>query len=201
MGQSEWVRASGRVLGADLLLASRVESFTPSPAQSVQYTSRITSVDGNHLFLSNEMLVDAATATHVGFSASGAGAYAAGQIVSVVRTVSNGVITATRIRLQETLTPYAPTPISNAQRLDVEGYITNFESNDQFKISNINIDASNAAFNPNFFTIEDGVNIRLSGALKFERILVADSVYFQDIIEEGMVIDVKAAENQLTVLI
>lgn len=196
--ESDWIKASGRPLDNGVLLTTQA---VITPAESifdlllVRVTSTITEINGNILTLESGLFVNIESATlSDNFNSQ---APAVGQMVEVVGLFESNVITATTVSLQTGDGLFEPLAISDTEPLQLLGQVEDFVSNADFTISGIAVDASAATIEPSFITLSNNIYLQAAG-INSNNTLVAETIFIQDIREEGTITNINTGTNVLT---
>jgi len=151
------------------LMATRVEleDIVFNPNSIVEVKGIILNFNaGTNTFNLGTLLVDAASA-EINDLPNG---LANSQFVEVKGTFNAiaGIITATKVEGKDD-------DFEDTDEFELEGLITDYVNNGNFKIAGINVDASNASLEPLSLILEDGLRVEVEGTI-LNGVLIADEV-------------------------
>lgn len=95
-----------------------------------------------------------------------------GQTVEVKGTLNNITITANRVEGEDNI-------VNDTDEIELEGIITNYVGDSNFKINGISVDASSATFEPASLSLGNDTRIEAEGAI-INGILIADTIELGD---------------------
>lgn len=197
--EGQFIEASGRLLEDGVLLTTQATIAPPESIQGrlfiVRLTSTIAEVKGNILTLESGLEVNIASALLSAFTADG---LLVGQTIEIVGGFDGDTITADSVTLQLGDGLFQPLVTSNMAPQQLLGQIDNFVSNADFTVLDIAVDASGATIFPSFFTLADNQYVSVAGTFE-NNTLVADTIFVQDLLEEGTVTNIDLAASSITV--
>ncbi len=163
------VEVSGFTGRGDSLRATRVERKSGFVAGQSQVQVRgSVGVVSDSTFMLGDLSVDFSAAVFVGFAE---GDLTEGQAVKVRGTLSEAVISASRIELD----PGKSSRFEQGETVRVQGAITRFASPGSFRVGGVDVDASNATLRPATLSLGNGAVVEIEGTWN-GNVLVASRV-------------------------
>ena len=161
------VEVSGFTGRGESLRATRVERegrFVAGQSQ-VELRGRVTALSGNQ-FMLGDVSVDASEAALEDF---GGATLSEGQLVEVRGTLTEGVLTATRIELDESV----GNRFAEGAAVQVQGAITGYQSPASFRVGGVDVDASAATLQPAGLVLGNGAVVQINGVWEQGRLVAS----------------------------